>query len=236
LSHLIVNITDAMQRRNVAGKRRTILPGGMPKRNRRNKRADFSGTVLRNRFNPPRVLFTPWYQLVVAYEPAPPSAADNLCIDLTTIVDSLSRQLGISPSVAQSFVFRFSSVRVWHLSPVGESNNVVRVRFYSLIETGTTCTLNQVMQQVEDFGSIVQNANVGFEWPLTHQAVVLGIAGQGTRNIIRITREPMQQVLIHFNLLFRFPGSANFGDSSDPRQLFNAPDISPEFEVLSLNR
>jgi hypothetical protein len=120
------------------------------------------------------------------------------------LVPAFRIQSGLPSSV--EFGLRIVSMQVWHLVPNGELNNLVRVRFFSLIEGTASCSLTDTLAQVEDQGTIVRNASAKFVWPKTHSSNTF--PSVSTRIFSRLTLGAGQNVLVHLHLLWKFYGTS----------------------------
>jgi hypothetical protein len=184
-------------------KRRGGIQRGMSRKN--DDRAAYRGIVSRPSYIPPRVLYTPWNSLVLSWEVAGATAATNKCLTIANdLVPAFRIQAGIPAAV--EFGMRIVSMQAWHLIPNGELNNLVRVRFFSLIEGITACALTDTLAQVEDQGTIVRNASAKFVWPKTHSSNTF--PSTSTRVFARLTLGAGQHVLVHLHLLWKFYGTS----------------------------
>jgi hypothetical protein len=184
-------------------KRRGGIQRGMSRKN--DDRAAYRGIVFRPSYIPPRVLYTPWNSLVLSWEVAGAPAASNRCLSISAdLVPAFRIQSGLPSSV--EFGLRIVSMQVWHLVPNGELNNLVRVRFFSLIEGTASCSLTDTLAQVEDQGTIVRNASAKFVWPKTHSSNTF--PSVSTRIFSRLTLGAGQNVLVHLHLLWKFYGTS----------------------------
>lgn len=193
--------------------------------NKRHNRDNYRGIIANAHFDPPRVLATPWNQLVVSWKFIGGTSASNQCFDFfTDLAPAMRAQCGL-PNI--DIGYRIESLQVWHLAPNGEVNNVVRVRFMSLIEGITACSVSDTIAALEDYGTPVRPASVKFIWPKTHFSNTF--PSSSTRIIARATYGPSQQLLLHAKILWKFVGSTN--------SLFDAPfpDELASFSALSLN-
>jgi hypothetical protein len=184
-------------------KRRGGIQRGMSRKN--DDRAAYRGIVSRPSYIPPRVLYTPWNSLVLSWEVAGAPAASNRCLSISAdLVPAFRIQSGLPSSV--EFGLRIVSMQVWHLVPNGELNNLVRVRFFSLIEGTASCSLTDTLAQVEDQGTIVRNASAKFVWSKTHSSNTF--PSVSTRIFSRLTLGAGQNVLVHLHLLWKFYGTS----------------------------
>lgn len=185
-------------------------------------RADYRGIIANARFDPPRVLSTPWNNLVVSWTFTGGTSASNQCFDFfTNLAPAMRAQSGLPASV--DFGVRLESLQMWHLVPNGELNNVVRVRFMSLIEGITACSLTDTLAALEDYGTPTRPASVKFVWPKTHFSNTF--PSSSTRIFARATYGASQQILIHAKILWKFFGGAN--------TLFDSPHFPNELMSLS---
>lgn len=188
--------------------------------------ADYRGIVALARFDPPRVLSTPWNQLVTTFRYTNGTSAANHCFSVADLAIAFRTQCGLPTSV--NVGFRIMSAQVWHLTPNGELNNIVRVRFMSLIEGITACDLTDTLAQLEDYGTPTRPASVKFIWPKTHSSNTF--SSISNRIFMRTTNGAAQVILIHVSVLWKFYGDAG--------TLFNdnefVSEINSPFSSLSL--
>lgn len=171
---------------------------------RHQSRADFSGFVPRGRTDPPRVLLTPWNTAVVSTLLIGQSTATNLCLSVSDIATQFRTQTGLTSGIPLSY--RIINAQAWHIIPNGELNNSVRVRFFSLLQTVTSCNLTYVLAQVEDYGTPARNATAKYIWPKTHSSNVF--SQDSTVVTMRFSLLAAQQILLHTTILWRFNGAA----------------------------
>lgn len=214
---------NALQRGRGRRSRRGRVQRGVRLTNRFVDRAAYRGLVPMPSFIPPRVLYTPWNSLVVSWQVVGTATASNRCLDFfADLTPAFRAQCGLPASVDVGY--RLVGLQVWHLVPNGELNNIVRVRFMSLIEGITACSLTDTLAQVEDNGTIVRNASAKFVWPKTHSSNTF--PSSSTRIFARLTLGAAQTVLVHATILWKF-----FGSSAN---LFNHDSFDHMFDSLSL--
>lgn len=196
---------------------------------RREHRADFRGLNLRGRSDPNRVLFTPWNTITISSLLVGTSTASNVCVTLADLHAQFSLQTGIA---AAKLEYRVLSNQAWHITPNGELNNRVRVRYFGLLRSLDVCGVANVLSQQEDFGTPSRNATVRFIWPRTHSSNAF--SQDSTAIVMRYTLNASQQLLIHTMVLWRPVGGAStitdvtdMGVSVDPiSELYSRPQAS----------
>lgn len=202
------------------GRRGTIR--GVLRGRKNEERAAYRGIVSRPSYIPPRVLYTPWNSLVVSWQVVGATSASNVCLDFfNNLAPAFRAQCGLPTSVDVGL--RLESLQVWHLVPNGELNNVIRVRFMSLIEGITACSLTDTLAQVEDNGTIVRNASAKFVWPKTHSSNTF--PSSSTRIFARLTLGAAQTVLVHAKILWKFYGTATTLMNEPFNQMFDSLSI-----------
>lgn len=194
------------------------MPNGMRNRRNRSRRTpvqsqmrlqkrqhhlDFTGIVGRGRSDPSRVSLNPWNSITLSTLVVGTSTPSNKCISFVDLDSFFTAQTSLSAGQ----LYRVQSAQVWHIIPNGELNNRVRVRFYSLVGTSTSCDIVKVLSNVEDYGTPARNATAKFIWPLTHSSNVF--ASTNTNVVLRLTLEASQQVLLHIRVLWKPLGASS---------------------------
>lgn len=226
-------------RRGGRRNRNARLQTRVPSAARREHRANFSGLVLRGTADPHRVNVTPWNQAVVSTTLVGATNPTNVCITINDICVAFKNQMGLAKDLG--FSVRLIRNQSWHLTPNGELNNVVRCRYYSLINTQAACNNYNVLAQLEDYGTTSRPAHVSYVWPRTHSSNIF--ASSEVLTTMRYTLQASQQVLMHTHIMWRFSGvgttqmcALTKEISIEPHSyLFNASDsLVDDFDELTL--
>lgn len=204
------------------------IPIRMRNAAKREHQLDFRGLTPHGRSDPPRALLNPWNQITLVSLVIGGSDLTNKCITIADCDQFLRNQIGATTQFSRAF--RIVEAQAWHIIPNGELNNVVRVRFYSLINETTSCDTIKVLSQVEDYGTPARNATAKFIWPRTHSSNVFG--GTSTEVVLRLTLEPSQQVLLHIRAMWRGAGgSISKVTTVDGKTVIAADDASVLFNT-----
>lgn len=212
------------------------VPANLQSELRKQHGLDYRGIVARGRTDPPRVLFTPWNNLTLTFTYTnSTSAAVNKCFDFfTDIKNAFAGQSGLSTTAIDIGV-RIMSAQFWHIATEAPINNVVRARFYSLIEGINTCGITDTLAQIQDYGDKMRNATAKFVWPRTHSSNTYPISS--TRIWSRITTGIGQTILCHVQVLWKFNGSTSISQASGPMTeelLFNQEQNVDDLRQLEL--
>lgn len=178
---------------------------------RKQHRNDFAGVVGRGNTDPPRVIFTPWNQVVVAASIVGGNAASNKCLTFVDLHKFFTTQCGIPDTTV--IQYRMIKLAAWHQTPNGEINNVIRIRFLDLLQVYASCGVNYTLAQVEDHGTLTRLANAQYVWPRTHQSA--SFSGVSTGIYARLTLASSANVLLQHHILWRFAGTSGFTDPID---------------------
>lgn len=171
----------------------------------------------RGRADPPRVVDTPAWPLVVALR-ATPTGGGTTTYTTTNIVNGITSQLGINDitTITQKFSIRLSRVDVW------TSPNIAQPVALRLADVAS----GVYGQWVEDIGTDARPAHVHAVWPLSQQQ--RWIAGTDTSVRFQVDHYASADLQIHIHLHVMFTA----GDPV-PSYRRNLPDIDPDHSVAS---
>lgn len=145
-----------------------------------------TGSVVKNRPDPPSFTATPWNQLTIAlrYSTALPDVENRSILNAGSIQTSIYSQLGFPspiPTDTPDIEFRMKELRAWcttgysatdasNISAYGYST--VNMDVYDLVNPTLTDNNKRILQSTSDVSSKLLDANVGYIYPVTQRNTV----------------------------------------------------------------
>lgn len=162
------------------------------------------GSQLRVRNDPTPVQSTPWNQITVVSKLTPTSTGTNY-ISSTAIGVSLRDQLDLPTGTTVELALRVQEIKLWaEPSITGTDNNVVNLGPCDLVEsTGITQETTVIRKWLEDRGTVVRPAAVGYTWPASDRDVVFRSSADEQVVFVFGASSTSQSYLSHIRLLWR---------------------------------
>lgn len=156
--------------------------------------AEFSGKVLRGRFDPPQCIAAPWNNLTVAYIESISSTPTSTTVG--SIAIGLRGQIGLV--AAQTIELRFVRLGVWIVDAIGVTNNLA-IRADALLRPATSGS----HQWIEDTGTTARPAHCHYLWPRSEQNVVFTIPTDNAVAIYQTDTKGASTTFVHLRVLWR---------------------------------
>lgn len=190
-------------------------------------RRDNQGMFPRGRFDPPRVVVTPWNSIVLAAL-STPSAAGSYSYNVTSIATLFRNQVGAPNTL--NINFRVQRVDMWTTPGDVIQNTALNfgLRPSSLVGPDAD---DDVFPWVEDFGTTARPAHLHFVWPISHQNRIFVSNESGNTVVFHVDTPVVQSFSVHIHLLWRISGG-------DPTPSYNlrlepAPNLDPDPSLSS---
>lgn len=176
---------------------------------RRQLTARDGGYAPRGTFDPPRVVSTPWFPVVLAGVLSYTDAGVK-SISVSSIVALLKQQLGISAATFP-VLLRFLRVSMWSTltALAGTGGTYIAMRPSELIGLNPGTWL-------EDEGTVARPAHVHWMWPRADATKVFNSTSDADVVVVYTDVAGQYQVFIHLHVLWR----PNGGDPIPSRSLF----------------
>lgn len=165
-------------------------------------RRDNQGFYPRGRFDPPRIVVTPWNNIVLAAL-STANAAGTYDFQVANIVTLFRNQVG-APT-ALNFIFRVLRVDVWTTPGDVLQNTALNFGLRPASLLGPVED-DDFFPWVEDFGTATRPAHCHFVWPVAHQNCIL-VSNESTNIVIFSIDTPVvQSFSVHIHLMWRIAG------------------------------
>lgn len=189
-----------------------------------NLRSALYGSRLRPKNDPSSTSLVPWNSLTVVSNTATAATAPTTTFFSSATLDlAIRNQLGLPTSeTSVELAFRLKAVRLWSIQSSTPVMPTVTMAPCDLVESsGTTQSTAVLRKWLEDRGTPVRPATVGYSWPVADVDRVFRSTQDEVALFVLSLQTVSQQYLVHFDLLWR-PYPASF-TSAMTRLALTAP-------------
>lgn len=182
------------------------------------------GAAFRGRFDPPRIIATPWNSVVLcAYGVFSDAGTSNFTF--SSLATVLRTQLGLVTT--QTLSLRFRSVGLWS-TPSDVATSAINVALRaSDLNFGTT----GYHQWIEDAGTTARPSHVHWAWSAAESEVIYVSPANDTTVVFQVDHTAAFSYIVHVHVLWKSTG----GDTIPTGRLTVIPELLPDdgpFEEL----